>query len=194
MTALPDRLLMSPEEYLAWEETQQERHEYWDGEVIAMVGGTKKHNRVGFNCSRVINDIIADRDCEVYTSDIKTQIRGNLKYFYPDVVVSCDPRDRDDQLVQYPCLIIEVLSPSTESVDRGAKFTYYRKFETLQDYTLIQPEQPIVEVFSRNEAGKWVLSDYGLEDVIPLQSLNASIAVKDLYDRIIFEPLEDPTN
>jgi Uma2 family endonuclease len=175
MTALPDRLLMSPEEYLAWEETQQERHEYWDGEVIAMVGGT-------------------NRDCEVYTSDIKTQIRGNLKYFYPDVVVSCDPRDRDDQLVQYPCLIIEVLSPSTESVDRGAKFTYYRKFETLQDYILIQPEQPIVEVFSRNEAGKWVLSDYGLEDVIPLQSLNASIAVKDLYDRITFEPIEYSMN
>jgi Uma2 family endonuclease len=193
MTALPDRLLMSPEEYLVWEETQQERHEYWDGEVIAMAGGTKKHNRVSGNCFNALGDIIADRDCEVYISDIKTQIRGNLKYFYPDVVVSCDPRDRDDQLVQYPCLIIEVLSPSTESVDRGAKFIYYRKFETLQDYILIQPEQPIVEVFSRNEAGKWVLSDYGLEDVIPLQSLSSSIAVKDLYDRITFEPIETPT-
>jgi Uma2 family endonuclease len=194
MTALPDRLLMSPEEYLAWEEAQQERHEYWDGEVVAMSGGTKKHNRVSGNCFKALDSILADRNCEVYISDIKTQISGNRKYFYPDVVVTCDQRDRDAQLVQYPCLIIEVLSPSTESVDRGAKFSYYRQFETLQDYILIQPEQPIVEAFSRNEAGKWELSDYGLEDSIPLQSLNCSIAVNNLYDRITFEPIEDPTD
>lgn len=194
MVALPDRILMSADEYLAWEAGQQERHEYWDGEVVAMSGGTKKHNRVSGNAFKLLDGILADRDCEVYITDIKVQVEANRKYFYPDVVVTCDERDRDAQLVQYPCLIVEVLSPSTEAVDRGKKFTYYRRFTTLREYLLIQPEQPIVEVFARNEIGKWVLTEYGMEDVIDLESIGCSIAVKDLYDRVKFEPIEDETD
>jgi Uma2 family endonuclease len=191
MVALPDRILMSADEYLAWEAGQQERHEYWDGEVVAMSGGTKKHNRVAVNWVQQLNAAIGDRDCEVYISDVKVQVQANRKYFYPDVVMTCDERDRDAQLVQYPCLIVEVLSPSTEAVDRGKKFTYYRRFTTLREYVLIQPEQPIVEVFARNEVGKWVLAEYGMADVIDLESIGCSIAVKDLYDRVKFEPIED---
>jgi Uma2 family endonuclease len=93
--------------------------------------------------------------------------------------------------VHYPCLIVEVLSPSTEAVDRGAKFTYYRRFTTLREYILIQPTQPIVEVFSRNAADKWELAEYGMDDAIDLVSLGCSIMVKDLYDRVKFEPIED---
>jgi Uma2 family endonuclease len=194
MVAVPDRLLMRADEYLAWEATQQERHEYWDGEVVSMAGGTKKHNRVSFNSSKVLDAALTGRDCEVYITDVKVQVQANRKYFYPDVVVTCDERDQDTQLVQYPCLIVEVLSPSTEAVDRGAKFTYYRRFTTLREYILIQPEQPIVEVFSRNEAGRWELAEYGIEDMIDLVSLGCSIAVKDLYDRITFDPIEDDIN
>jgi Uma2 family endonuclease len=102
------------------------------------------------------------------------------------VVVTCDARDRDIQLVQYLCLIVEVLSPSTEAFDRGIKFSRYRQFETLRDYVLIQPEQPMVEVFSRNDAGKWELAEYGLADVIDLASIGGSIAVQDLYERVTF--------
>jgi Uma2 family endonuclease len=194
MVAVPDRLLMRADEYLAWEATQQERHEYWDGEVVSMAGGTKKHNRVSFNSSKVLDAALTGRDCEVYITDVKVQVQANRKYFYPDVVVTCDERDQDTQLVQYPCLIVEVLSPSTEAVDRGAKFTYYRRFTTLREYILIQPEQPIVEVFSRNEAGRWELAEYGIDDVIDLVSLGCPIAVKDLYDRVTFEPIEDDIN
>jgi Uma2 family endonuclease len=190
MVALPDRVLMSAEEYLAWEMAQEERHEYWDGEVVAMAGGTKKHNRVSLNCSKVLDDLLADRDCEVYITDVKVQVQANRKYFYPDVVVTCSPEDQDDYLVRYPCLIVEVLSPSTEAIDRGAKFTAYRRFLTLQEYILIHPEQPMVEVFSRNAVGKWVLSEYGIEDVVYLESVGCSVAVKDLYDRVVFEPDE----
>lgn len=191
MVSLPDRQFMSAADYLSWEQTQQERHEYWDGEVVAMAGGTKKHNRVSFNCSKALDGLLTGRDCEIYISDVKVQVEANRKYFYPDVVVTCDERDRDAQLVQYPCLIVEVLSTSTEAVDRGAKFTYYRRFTTLREYVLIQPEQPIVEVFTRNEAGKWVLSEYGLDDMIDLESLECQIAVRDLYDRVTFDIAED---
>jgi Uma2 family endonuclease len=159
--------------------------------VVAMSGGTKKHNRVSGNAFKLLDGILADRDCEVYITDIKVQVQANRKYFYPDVVVTCDERDQDTQLVQYPCLIVEVLSPSTEAVDRGKKFTHYRRFTTLRDYILIQPEQPIVEVFSRNQADKWELAEYGIDDVIHLESIGCSIAVKDLYDRVTFEPIED---
>jgi Uma2 family endonuclease len=191
MVALPDRILMSAEEYLAWELTQQERHEFWDGEVVLMAGGTKRHNRVSGNCFKVLDGLMADRDCEVYITDVKVQVEANRKYFYPDVMVTCDGRDRDAQMVQYPCLIVEVLSSSTEAVDRGAKFTYYRRFSTLREYVLIQQERPMVEVFCRNEIGKWVLTEYGLGDVIDLESLGCQVSVLDLYDRVVFDAIDD---
>ncbi len=190
MVALPDRILMSAEEYLAWELTQQERHEFWDGEVVLMAGGTKKHNRVSGNCFKVLDGLLVDRDCEVYITDVKVQVEANRKYFYPDVVVTCDGREHDTQMVQFPCLIVEVLSPSTEAVDRGAKFTYYRRFTTLREYVLIQMERPMVEVFCRNEMGKWVLTEYGMGDVIDLESLGCQVAVVDLYDRVVFDEID----
>ena len=93
-------------------------------------------------------------------------MEAGQKYFYPDVVVTCDEHDNDPQLVQFPSLIIEVLSPSTEAADRGIKFAKYRQFSTLQEYVLVQVEQPGVELFRRNQQGQWVLSEYGFPDTI----------------------------
>jgi Uma2 family endonuclease len=187
MVALFDRLVMSAEEYLSWEAMQQERHEFWDGEVVAMSGGTKKHNRVSFNCAKLLDGALAGRDCEVYVNDVKVQVQANRKFFYPDVVVSCDNRDQDEQLVNYPCLIVEVLSPSTELYDRGVKFACYRRFTTLREYVLVGMEEPGVEVYTKGAAGKWVLSEYGMEDVLELESIGVQVAVRDLYDRVTFE-------
>ncbi|WP_055074651.1 Uma2 family endonuclease [Pseudanabaena sp. 'Roaring Creek'] len=189
MVALPDRLLMNYEEYLAWEATQEVRHEYFNGEVIAMAGGTRSHNRVSGNWFKLLDDTLANRQCEVYISDVKVQIQPQKKYFYPDVVVTCDERDTEPQLVLFPCLIIEVLSPSTEAYDRGFKFEQYRKSESLQEYVLVQVEQPLVEVFQRNQEGKWFFSEYGLGDRLFLQSIKVEIAVNDLYRQIQFESL-----
>ncbi|MEI6329416.1 MAG: Uma2 family endonuclease [Pseudanabaena sp.] len=186
MVALPDRLLMSYEEYLVWESTQETRNEYFNGEVIAMAGGTRNHNRVSFNFSKILDDALVDRQCEVYITDVKVQVEPSRKYFYPDVVVTCDQRDRDPQLVLFPCLIIEVLSPSTEAYDRGFKFSQYRQFDSLQEYVLVQVEQPIVEVFQRNQDGKWWFSEYALGDRLFLRSINLEISVEDLYKQIQF--------
>jgi Uma2 family endonuclease len=128
MVALSDRLLMTAAEYLAWEPTQEGRHEYWDGEVFAMSGGTRNHNRISGNFFRLLDDALSDRNCDVYIADVKIQVEIGRKYFYPDVVVTCDDGDDDTQYVRSPCLIIEVLSPSTEAIDRGAKFAKYRQF------------------------------------------------------------------
>jgi len=187
MVALPDRILMSAEEYLIWEPTQELRYEYWDGEVVAMSGGTRNHNRVSFNFSKLLDDALADRSCEVYIVDVKVQVEPGQKYFYPDVVVTCDERDTDPQLIQFPCLIIEVLSPSTEAVDRGKKFAKYRQSPTLQEYVLVQVEQPGVEVFRRSEQGKWVLSEYNFDEILQLESVGVEITMSDLYRQVQFE-------
>jgi Uma2 family endonuclease len=186
MVALPDRQLMSAAEYLTWEPTQEERYEYWDGEVVAMTGGTRNHSRITFNFSKLLDDALVDRPCEMYMADVKVQVEPGRKYFYPDVVVTCDEHDNDPQLVQFPCLIVEVLSPSTEAVDRGTKFAKYRQFSTLQEYVLVQVEQPGVEMFRRNEQGLWVLSEYGLGDTLRLESVGVEIAIGDLYRQIQF--------
>ena len=89
-------------------------------------------------------------------------------------------------MVQFPCLIVEVLSPSTESLDRGTKFAKYRQFLTLQEYVLMQVEQPGVEMFRRNQQGQWVLSEYGLGDTLRLESVGVEIAIGDLYRQIQF--------
>ncbi|OUL34442.1 hypothetical protein BV372_13630 [Nostoc sp. T09] len=190
MVALPDPILMSAEEYLVWEPTQEQRYEYWDGEVVAMSGGTRNHNRVSANFFKLLDDALGDRSCEVYIVDVKVQVEPGQKYFYPDVVVTCDDRENAPQLVQFPCLIVEVLSPSTEAADRGKKFAKYRQSPTLQEYVLVQVAQPGVEVFRRNEQGKWVLSEYSLEDRLTLESVNVEIAIADLYRQVQFEPEE----
>jgi Uma2 family endonuclease len=187
MVALPDHILMSAEEYLNWEPTQEKRYEYWDGEVLAMTCGTRNHNRVSGNFFKLLDDALAERSCEVYIVDVKVQVEPGQKYFYPDVVVTCDERDTDPQLIRFPCLIIEVLSPSTEAVDRGKKFAKYRQSSTLREYVLVQVEQPVVEVFRRNEQGKWELSEYNSGDILRLESVNVEIAITDLYRQVQFE-------
>jgi Uma2 family endonuclease len=187
MVALSDRILMTAAEYLVWEPQQEGRFEYWDGEAIAMSGGTRNHNRVSFNFSQLLDNALRDRPCEVYIADVRVQVEPGKKYFYPDVVVTCDRGDRDPQLIQFPCLIIEVLSPSTEAIDRGTKFTKYRQFPSLQEYVLVQVEQPGVEVFRRHQEGQWVFSDYSLSDSLLLVSVDVEIAIADLYRQVQFE-------
>jgi Uma2 family endonuclease len=187
MVALPDRLFMSAAEYLDWEPTQEDRYEYWDGEVVAMSGGTRNHNRISLNFSKLLDDALINRNCEVYIADVKVQVEPGRKYFYPDVVVTCDKGDDDAQIVQFPCLIIEVLSPSTEAIDRGVKFARYRQFTSLQEYVLVQVDRPKVEVFRRNDLNQWVLSEYDLDEILLLESIGMEIAIADLYRQIQFE-------
>ena len=190
MVALRDRLLMTVEEYFEWEETQDERHEYWDGEVVAMAGTTKNHHRVARNFSNRLNTAFGDGPCEVFTADIRVRVEPRRKYFYPDMVVSCDDREDEDLYLNYPCLIIEVLSPSTEAIDRGIKFAKYRAILSLKEYVLVQVSQPDVEVYQRSDRGQWIYSTYGLNDRFLLDSVGVEVAVADLYHQVKFEPNE----
>ncbi|AFY99618.1 Uma2 family endonuclease [Calothrix sp. PCC 6303] len=188
MVANPQFSYMSPQEYLEWEKTQELRHEYIDGEVFAMTGGTKPHNRIAGNLFTKLDDFLAEKGCEVYISDVKVQVSESGPYHYPDVVVTCDQRDKESiDVVQYPCLIVEVLSPSTAAFDRGKKFTCYRQSSTLKEYVLIESDEIAVECFRRNEQGLWVLHTYSEEDNLDLESVGISIAVKKLYRQVRFD-------
>ena len=192
MVALSDRILMTAEEYFAWDEMQEQRYEYWDGEVVlrivAMAGALKNHIRVVRNFSRVLDSAFSDKNCEVFVSDMRVQVNPSRQYFYPDVVVSCDDRDTEDLYLQYPCLIVEVFLPSTESIDRGIKFAKYRQIPNLMEYVLVRVKEPGIEVFRRNENNQWVLFEYGMDDRILLESVNVEITVAELYRQVVFEP------
>ncbi len=183
---------MTPQDYLEWEKSKELRYEYIDGEVFAMTGGTKPHNRIALNLATALNSFLAEKDCDIYIADVKVQISPSGPYHYPDVMVTCDARDKEsNDLVQYPCLIVEVLSPSTEAMDRGKKFTRYRQLTTLKEYVLIQSDEIRVECFRRNEEGLWVLRSYEAEDTLNLTSIGFSLTVKELYRKVKFDLSND---
>ncbi|MBE9211334.1 Uma2 family endonuclease [Plectonema cf. radiosum LEGE 06105] len=188
MVANPQFQYMSPQEYLEWEKTQELRYEYIDGEVFAMTGGTIPHNRVAGNLYIDLNDFLTEKDCSVYISDVKVQVSEAGPYHYPDVMVTCDDRDREAiDMVRHPCLIVEVLSPSTAAFDRGKKFTRYRQSDTLKEYVLIESDEIAVECFRRNNEGLWVLHTYGEGDSLILESVGITIPIEKLYRRVRFD-------
>ena len=188
MVANPQFQYMSPQEYLEWEKTQELRYEYIDGEVFAMTGGTIPHNRIACNLGTELDNLLAEKGCEFYISDVKVQVSESGSYHYPDVVVTCDERDKQAiDMIRHPCLIVEVLSPSTEAFDRGKKFTRYRQSITLQEYVLIESDEIGVECFRKNDEGLWVLHTYGEGDTLNLESVGISIPVEKLYRRVRFD-------
>lgn len=178
---------LTPAEYLAWEETQEFRHEYVNGEVYAMTGGTINHSKIAVNLTIMLGNHLRGSGCQVLNGDAKVQTIESNSYCYPDVSVTCDPRDRNaDKFIAHPCLIIEVLSPSTEAYDRGDKFRLYRRSPDLQEYILASATEICVDVYQRNERNRWELMSYGVGDSVELQSVNCTLPVDRIYEDIVF--------
>lgn len=179
---------MTAEEYLEWESQQEIRHEYVDGEILAMTGGTIPHNDIALNFYRALYPHLRQRGCRVNVSDVKVQSNQNSRYFYSDLVVTCDPEDlKSRDFVQHPKVIIEVLSPSTANYDRGDKFKYYRQMPSLQEYVLVDSESISVEVYHRGEGKMWLYYAYTNGDTIALESIEFECAIELLYEGIVFD-------
>ena len=169
--------------YLAWEETQAERHEYLAGEVFAMVGVRQSHNIATLNVATVLRRELRGSPCRVFVEAVKTRVAAADCFFYPDVVVTCDARDRlTPDYVSHPLLVAEVLSESTAAFDRGRKFAAYRKLESLQDYVLVDLAAQRIEVFRRDPENHWVLYDYARGDHVELASLGLRLPVDELLE------------
>ncbi len=186
-------LTLTPGEYLAWEAEQPLKHEYINGEVYAMTGGTLPHNAIAVNLISALRGKLRGTGCKVYMADVKVRVASQGPYFYPDLVVSCDERDRRaTEALHYPKLVVEVLSPSTAGFDRGDKFKFYRRIPTLQEYVLIDAEKVGIDCYCKTSAGKWELTAYpddaadGENPILELVSLDFQCPLALVYEEVEF--------
>ena len=189
---------MTVDEWRELERTSHDiKHEYIDGQVYAMSGGSLAHGRIGSNVVRTLEDALATagKPCDVYNSDVAARLSPR-RYTYPDASVTCDERDRsapDKTEVQAPRLIVEVLSDSTEAYDRGRKFGLYRACPTVQEYVLVATKYQAVEVYRRTPQGWAIYQSYGPGDEIELTSLEVRFPLAALYKNAgVPEAMEDP--
>lgn len=182
---------MTPEEFLVFERPANEKHEYRDGIVVAMSGAKRNHNIIAFNVGGEIQRSLKGKDCEGYPSDMRVFVPASCLYTYPDLVVACgDPVFQDEVLdtLLNPVLIIEILSDSTESYDRGQKFQNYRSIDSLREYVLISPTSANIEKYVKHGDGFWMLSEAsGLDSSITLETIDCPLSLTDVYDKVNFD-------
>lgn len=180
---------LTPEEYFAWEEQQLEKHELIDGEVYAMSGGSVNHSRIAIRFTTMFDTHLDASSCITGNSDLKVNIVGSNNYTYPDASVTCDERDKTTtQYITYPCLIVEVLSASTEAYDRGGKFRMYRQNPALIDYLLVSSTSIEIDLYHKNDAGEWLIINYKAGDTIELKSINLNFPIEQVYRGLTLEP------
>ena len=180
---------LTPTEYLEWEEKQDLRYEYIDGEIYAMTGGTLNHSKIGGNVYYLLQTHLRGGGCQVLNSDAKVQIAESNDYVYPDVSVSCDERDKTaTKSISHPCTIVEVLSPSTKAYDRWEKFNLYRRSDVLQDYVLVDTDRIEIALYSKNDLGKWEITRYVAGDLVELKSINLTFPIEQIFEGIVFTP------
>jgi len=182
VTAQDNSPQLTPEEYVAWEEKQLEKHEYIDGQVYAMGGGNVNHGRIAIRLTAMFDAHLEGSSCITGNSDIKVNIAGTKNYTYPDASVTCDERDKNTpNSFTYPCLIVEVLSDSTEAYDRGSKFRMYRNNPALIDYLLVSSTHIEMDLYHKNNAGEWLIINYQEGDTIELKSINLRFMIEQVY-------------
>ena len=192
MAADAHRLLMSVEEYLELDRNSLDaRYEYIDGVVTMLAGGTTNHSRISVNVVSLLRAALQGSSCEVFNSDLRVSI-SSTRYLLPDASVSCDPSDLEGEndIISSPCLIVEVLSPSTEATDRGKKFRYYQSCLSIQEYVLISTQEQAVDVYRRASDNLWTLHPFGPGAEIELKSIDVSLPLEALYEHVT-EPREN---
>ncbi len=184
MSDAASQVRVSYEDYLQLERRELQKHQWIDGEVFAMVGGTPEHARLQAELIRQIGNALAGGPCKVYSSDLRVRSSVTNIATYADVTVVCgplvhDPEDPD--AVTNPTLIVEVLSPTTERFDRGDKALHYRRIPSLREYVLVTQDTPRIEVFRRRDDGRWEFVEAGSGGQIELESIGCTIAVDEVY-------------
>jgi Uma2 family endonuclease len=180
----------TPSQYLAAERDAKLRHEYFNGYITAMAGGTPEHNQIAGNIFRKLGNQLEDRECTAYISDMRLFISSTELYTYPDIMAVCGQalfqKIEGVATLLNTILIVEVLSPTTESYDRGAKFAHYRRLPSLQEYVLVSQNKVLVECNTRR-GDDWVLREFDdLSNTIQFHSIDCAIAVREIYAKVKF--------
>jgi Uma2 family endonuclease len=179
--ALPKYPIMDVEDYLILDRNSKNaRYEYLDGELRMLVGGSTYHSAIIANLIGILTGRLENSPCWVFNTDIRLQL-SESRYVHPDVTVSCDERDQElDDMIHYPCLVVEVLSPTTEANDRGEKFSYYQECPTIQDFVLADSQSIHIEVYHREVDG-WKLHTYGPGSTVTLEGLGIQFPIDAVY-------------
>ncbi len=176
---------MSLDDFVHWQQGEEGRYEFYDGLAYAMAGAENAHVLVSTNFIVSLRSRLRGTPFRVYGSDVNLRIDTAQALFHPDIAVSCDARDGAAQdAVRYPRLLIEVLSVSTESYDRGRKFAAYRRIAELREYVLVATDSLTVEVFRLQQDGHWALHDHAWNDTLRLESLELNFPVAELFEDI----------
>ena len=176
---------MTLEEYLVWEAGQAQRNVYFRGDIFAMTGARQSHVAVAGNVYAALKAALRGGPCRVFVSDMKLRIDAANAVFYPDVMVSCDARDRQTPLfISHPRLVVEVLSESTAAFDRGDKFAACRSVESLQEYALIDVAARRSEVFRRNAEGHWVLYEFTGGETVEFASVGVTLPAEVVFEDV----------
>jgi Uma2 family endonuclease len=178
--ALPQRL-PSVEEYLRMEEESSYRHEYVGGMIYALAGGTKRHNRITLNIATRLVTAARGGPCRVYTSDVKLRAADDI-FYYPDVMVACGPEGKDPLVEEEPCLAVEIVSPSTETIDRREKALNYRRIPGLKAYLVVDQERRYVERHWRGEDGEWRQGGLSGEGAAPIPCPETKLSLDEIYE------------
>jgi len=186
MALSPTKIQISPEEYLAGENNSDVKHEYDNGYVVAMVGASRSHNLIALTLASEIKRHIKNKPCRTYISDMKVRIqtKDNDLFYYPDVMVSCDENPPSEYYEDKPVVIIEVLSPSTETRDKLEKLSAYSNIPTLVEYLTIAQDKAEVHRYAISEDST-LLTVYKDGDTVELTSIDFSISVKDIYADVV---------
>jgi Uma2 family endonuclease len=162
------------------------RYEYIDGQIIMQAGGKLDHARIAASINGMLQYLLRD-GCQALTSDAIVKV-SSARYLLPDATITCDERDNgNNDYVQYPCVVFEVLSPSTEVVDRGKKLNYYRECPTIKEYVLVNTREPLVELYRREKHPLWTYRTFGLDDELILASVNLSLPLRTIYKNVTFD-------
>lgn len=186
MSLRKPQVRMSVAEYLEWEKDGTIRHEYLDGEIYAMSGASRRHNLIAGNLHSQLSSRLRGGPCQVFIGDVKVYIDALNFFYYPDVVVTCDPEDNDEYFVSRSVLVVEVESPSTSATDRREKLIAYRKLESLKEYLLLSQDSISGELFRRDENGNWGSEQLGPDSELRLESIDVSLPLASLYEGVDF--------
>lgn len=179
----------SAQEYLEMERRADYKSEFFEGEIFAMTGASRKHNLIAMNIGAGFHQQLRQRGCETYMNDMRVRVSPTGLYTYPDIIIVCGPPDFDDEqkdTLLNPTVIVEVLSASTESYDRGRKFEHYRSLACFQEYLLVHQDRLYVEHYIRQDNNTWLFSEYrNPDDIIRIDAADCCLNLEEVYERAL---------
>jgi Uma2 family endonuclease len=184
MIASPSQSYLTPAEYLKYEQDSPVKHEYIDGKIYVMAGTNDTHNIIALNLAALIRNHLRGTNCRIFFADIKASIEAKNCFYYPDLLITCNPDDSETSTYKrFPKLIIEVLSSSTEAFDRGDKFNDYQTLPSLEEYILVNSKHQRIEIFRRQENNIWTFETYSpTQPQITIHSINLELTIGDVYE------------